>query len=48
MAAAMVRLADLKPHHVLLDPMCALGTILAEAHQYARQHERPQVPWRLC
>jgi 23S rRNA G2445 N2-methylase RlmL len=47
MAAAMVRLADLKPHHVLLDPMCGAGTILAEAHQYARQHERPQVPWRL-
>jgi tRNA (guanine6-N2)-methyltransferase len=29
-AAAMVRLADLKPRQVLLDPMCGAGTILAE------------------
>jgi tRNA (guanine6-N2)-methyltransferase len=30
-AAAMVRLADLRPGQVLLDPMCGAGTILAEA-----------------
>lgn len=47
MAAALVRLADLKPHHVVLDPMCGAGTILAEAHLHARRQERPQVPWTL-
>ena len=47
MAAAMVRLAELKPHHVVLDPMCGAGTILAEAFLFARQQERPQVPWNL-
>lgn len=47
MAAAMVRLAELKPHHTVLDPMCGAGTILAEAFLFARQHERPQVPWNL-
>lgn len=30
-AAAMVRLADLKPNQTVLDPMCGAGTILAEA-----------------
>jgi 23S rRNA G2445 N2-methylase RlmL len=29
-AAAMVRLAKIKPRHVVLDPMCGAGTILAE------------------
>ncbi len=29
-AAAMVRLAEAKPRHVVLDPMCGAGTILAE------------------
>lgn len=38
MAAAMVRLADLKPGQTLLDPMCGAGTILAEAILFARQH----------
>ncbi len=47
MAAAMVRLADVKPQHVVLDPMCGAGTILAEAHLYARQQERPHVPWNV-
>lgn len=47
MAAALVRLAELKPHHVVLDPMCGAGTILAEAWLFARQQERPQVPWNL-
>jgi 23S rRNA G2445 N2-methylase RlmL len=30
MAAAMVRLAQIKPRHVVVDPMCGAGTILAE------------------
>jgi 23S rRNA G2445 N2-methylase RlmL len=29
-AAAMVRLAELRPGHVVLDPMCGAGTVLAE------------------
>jgi 23S rRNA G2445 N2-methylase RlmL len=29
-AAAMVRLAEVRPRHVFLDPMCGAGTILAE------------------
>jgi len=32
-AAAMVRLADLRPGNRVLDPMCGAGTILAELHQ---------------
>jgi 23S rRNA G2445 N2-methylase RlmL len=31
LAAALVRLADLRPGQVVLDPMCGAGTILAEA-----------------
>lgn len=31
-AAAMVRLADLKPNQTVLDPMCGVGTLLAEAY----------------
>jgi 23S rRNA G2445 N2-methylase RlmL len=30
LAAAMVRLAGIKPRHVVVDPMCGVGTILAE------------------
>jgi 23S rRNA G2445 N2-methylase RlmL len=30
LAAAMVRLSDVRPGHVVLDPMCGAGTILAE------------------
>jgi tRNA (guanine6-N2)-methyltransferase len=30
LAAAMVRLAEIKPSHVVLDPMCGAGTLLAE------------------
>jgi 23S rRNA G2445 N2-methylase RlmL len=30
MAAALVRLAQIKPRHVVVDPMCGAGTILAE------------------
>lgn len=29
-AAAMVRLAEIRPRHVVLDPMCGAGTLLAE------------------
>jgi 23S rRNA G2445 N2-methylase RlmL len=29
-AAAMIRLAQAKPQHMILDPMCGAGTILAE------------------
>jgi 23S rRNA G2445 N2-methylase RlmL len=30
LAAAMVRLAEVKPPHVVIDPMCGAGTLLAE------------------
>jgi 23S rRNA G2445 N2-methylase RlmL len=29
-AASMVRLAEIKPRHVVLDPMCGAGTLIAE------------------
>jgi 23S rRNA G2445 N2-methylase RlmL len=35
-AAAMIRLADIKPNHVVLDPMCGAGTILAELFELPR------------
>jgi tRNA (guanine6-N2)-methyltransferase len=47
MAAAMVRLAELKPTHAVLDPMCGAGTILAETWLFARQHDAPHTPWNL-
>src|SRR5438105_4770273 len=37
-AAAMVRLAELKPGITVLDPMCGAGTLLAEALLYAKSH----------
>src|SRR5262249_39951081 len=37
LAAAMVRLAGAGPNHVVLDPMCGAGTILAEQFELARQ-----------
>jgi tRNA (guanine6-N2)-methyltransferase len=37
LAAAMVRLAEVKPNQVLLDPMCGAGTILAEGLEEARR-----------
>jgi 23S rRNA G2445 N2-methylase RlmL len=37
-AAAMVRLLELRPGHVLLDPMCGTGTLLAEALETSRQY----------
>ena len=33
LAAAMVRLAEIKNNHVVLDPMCGAGTLLAEVHE---------------
>lgn len=29
-AAAMIRLADIRPRHIVVDPMCGAGTLLAE------------------
>ncbi len=47
-AAAMVRLADLKPGQTVLDPMCGAGTLLAEALLFARAHRgRDGEPWTL-
>jgi 23S rRNA G2445 N2-methylase RlmL len=47
-AAAMVRLADLKPGQTILDPMCGAGTLLAEAILYAKAHRGPDgAPWQL-
>jgi 23S rRNA G2445 N2-methylase RlmL len=36
LAAAMARLAEIKPKHVVIDPMCGAGTILAEVLELAR------------
>jgi tRNA (guanine6-N2)-methyltransferase len=36
-AAAMVRLAEIKPHHTVVDPLCGAGTILAEVLSEARE-----------
>lgn len=47
-AAAMVRLADLKPGQTVLDPMCGAGTLLAEALLYAKAHRTHDAePWTL-
>ena len=37
-AAAMVRLAEIKPEQTVLDPMCGAGTILAEVFEWARHY----------
>ena len=37
LAAAMVRLAEIRPRHVVLDPMCGAGTLLAERLEVARR-----------
>src|SRR5262249_15759538 len=42
-AAAMVRLAGIAPESVVLDPMCGVGTILAEAAELARQRRASRV-----
>jgi 23S rRNA G2445 N2-methylase RlmL len=45
-AAAMVRLANLKPGAIVLDPMCGAGTLLAEALLFAKSHRGPGgEPW---
>jgi tRNA G10 N-methylase Trm11 len=36
LAAAMVRLADIRPGSVVLDPMCGAGTLLCEAVLFGR------------
>src|SRR5437660_4749664 len=47
-AAAMVRLADVKPGQTVLDPMCGAGTLLAEALLYAKAHRSHDgEPWAL-
>ena len=43
LAAAMVRLAEVKPPHVVLDPMCGAGTLLAE-HLAVMRTVRVSVP----
>jgi 23S rRNA G2445 N2-methylase RlmL len=45
LAAAMVRLAEIKPHQTVLDPMCGAGTILAEVLEHARQLPSPVAVW---
>jgi tRNA (guanine6-N2)-methyltransferase len=40
LAAAMVRVAELRPGQTVLDPMCGAGTILAEVLSQAREVER--------
>jgi 23S rRNA G2445 N2-methylase RlmL len=42
-AAAMVRLLDLKPRQTLLDPMCGAGTILAEQLALGRHQQGAKV-----
>jgi tRNA (guanine6-N2)-methyltransferase len=43
LAAAMVRLAEIKPPHIVLDPMCGAGTLLAE-HLAAMRTVRVSYP----
>ena len=46
MAAAMVRVAEIKTGHVVLDPMCGAGTILAETWEGCRHWKiRPLSVW---
>ena len=43
-AAAMIRLAEIRPRHVVLDPMCGAGTLLAERLTAAQQVRDGCVP----
>jgi 23S rRNA G2445 N2-methylase RlmL len=43
-AAAMVRLAEVRPRHVVLDPMCGAGTLLAERLAAAQEIRGGCVP----
>jgi 23S rRNA G2445 N2-methylase RlmL len=45
LAAALVRLADIKPNQVVLDPMCGAGTILAEVLEAVRARSLPVQVW---
>jgi tRNA (guanine6-N2)-methyltransferase len=45
LAAAMIRLADIKPNQIVLDPMCGAGTILAEAHAWAKHYGTRITVW---
>jgi 23S rRNA G2445 N2-methylase RlmL len=45
LAAAMVRLAEIKPGQMVLDPMCGAGTILAEVHESVRSLRSPVQVW---
>jgi 23S rRNA G2445 N2-methylase RlmL len=47
-AAAMARLADLKPNQTVLDPMCGAGTLLAEAYHYYQQAMRRERSWQFA
>ena len=44
-AAAMVRLAEIKNTHVVLDPLCGAGTLLAEIHEAMRPLGRRVQAW---
>ncbi len=45
-AAALVRLAGIKPGHLVLDPMCGVGTILAEYLEVrVRCRDGSPAPW---
>jgi 23S rRNA G2445 N2-methylase RlmL len=45
LAAAMVRLAEIKPGQTVLDPMCGAGTILAEVLTDAQAQQIPLQVW---
>ena len=42
-AAAMMRLAGVAPGNIILDPMCGVGTILAEAAELAKQRRAGRI-----
>lgn len=44
-AAALVRLAEVRPGQVVLDPMCGAGTILAEYLDATRRQHGRAAPW---
>ncbi|MFM7149928.1 MAG: methyltransferase [Gemmataceae bacterium] len=43
-AAAMVQAASIRPGQVVVDPMCGVGTILAEMRTYCRRFREQVVP----
>jgi 23S rRNA G2445 N2-methylase RlmL len=44
-AAALVRLGEVRAGHVVLDPMCGAGTVLAEYREAMRQGRGVRAPW---